>query len=42
MSDKQDKANVPTPKKDEKKADRKPWMRRGSRYAQQQQQTTKK
>jgi hypothetical protein len=42
MSDKPEKANVPAPKKDEKKADRKPWMRRGGRYAQQQQQTKKK
>ncbi len=42
MSDKPDKPNVPAPKKDEKKADRKPWMRRGGHYAQQQQQQKKK
>jgi hypothetical protein len=42
MSDKPEKANVPAPKKDEKKADRKPWMRRGGRPAQQQQQQKKK
>jgi hypothetical protein len=42
MSDKPEKANVPALKKDEKKADRKPWMRHGGRYAQQQQQQKKK
>ncbi len=42
MSDKPEKANAPLPKKEDKKGERKPWMRHGGRYAQQQQQTKKK
>jgi hypothetical protein len=42
MSDKTKKPNVPVPKKEEKKVEQKPWMRRGGCYAQQQQQQKKR